>query len=181
MTQVLAPMLEAGSVRVRATVQDPIVSLSSGEESELPTLTIEEGAVDIALEFLDDEGVERFKAAVASLPSSRVETPVSARVSAPPAVTHASADSPPANRSARRAGARVKCAQEGCGALQVKPSDRCGAHGGLSDDERCDAINANGRRAGERCSMRAVWWSRDGHRVCANHDWTETPVRWCDR
>jgi hypothetical protein len=62
----IIPTLESGDTRVTATLQDPIVTLSTGDP-ETPTVCIEEGAVLIELEFPAPECLARFKARVAAL------------------------------------------------------------------------------------------------------------------
>jgi hypothetical protein len=60
----LAPVLEMGSLRVAAELQDPVVY---AEPDAPEVLRVTEGAVDLALHFPDSSAVHRFVRRVAAL------------------------------------------------------------------------------------------------------------------
>lgn len=62
----LTPALEQGFLKASATLQDPDVRLGCWD-SEMPTLTIEEGGISLELEFIDREALTRFQRRLAAL------------------------------------------------------------------------------------------------------------------
>jgi len=61
----LRPVQEMGLIKVAATLEDPLVRLE-GWEPDMPLLTIEEGGVQLELEFVSVEAFRSFQRQVAA-------------------------------------------------------------------------------------------------------------------
>jgi len=62
----LRPVQEMGLIRVVATLEDPFVRLE-GWDPDMPLLTVEEGGVQLELEFVSVETFRSFQRQVAGL------------------------------------------------------------------------------------------------------------------
>jgi hypothetical protein len=62
----LVPTLEVGGTKVSATLQEPLVTLTTSDV-DAPTLSVEEGAVALDLEFPSIDYVRRFQERIAAL------------------------------------------------------------------------------------------------------------------
>ena len=61
----LRPVLEMGLLKVSATLEDPLVRLE-GWSSDMPLLTVEEGGVQLEIEFVSVETFRSFQRQVAA-------------------------------------------------------------------------------------------------------------------
>ena len=61
----LCPISRTGMMKVSATLQDPYVRLG-GWETTMPLLSVSDGAVEVALEFVDSAAFRSFQHQVAA-------------------------------------------------------------------------------------------------------------------